>query len=1704
MSKAAELIAGLQDDAEFDSAGGFSLDRDKARQKMRQFQLADPHRYVLLLVEAAVLAGATRIDFTIDSDDMRMHFDASLDWADLDELYTALFVDRSTYKIRARRELALACNAVMALNPRWARIESVGGDVGVHDGGAHEKAVGILGVLRPEQDDAISLIDAVPDALGTEGDGSYRTRVHVKERFRPGLFMRFVHDRRGTIPEELMLRKYCALASMPITLDGESISHGLPASGVHARMSWERDGVSLVGGVHAHELDRACVVVLSNGVEVVTHPLSEVPRGLWFWANAQDFRKDVSQADVVRNDPRYQAMMVGVGHLRDHILGRLAEDWMAGTFAHDPAGGLEAHNAGGELGAGQVFSRLHEFFVEHGDESWLRPDAGPLGRLCDLPTWQLVDDRWMSTRELAASHDPERGLMIVSQRPGGAVVPPGWGPVVLAEHAKVREAFQRVFPAGADVTEDFVREVGWEINRLLWRRRQHPPSLPQGDWRHALSFEAEGYVGQVALRPGLDSDVRIIVDGCLYADVQAEGINFGVVGLSAVIEGPFELAEDYASVELTRPLARAAVVILAQLPALVSAWAEGVDPYRREVVRNVLAVATRHDFGVRWLEAFGFSRRAARRWLERLEAPELMPRLGLAVSPGQDSEPTAVARMLSFPSVDHRELSLVEIAAARGKGGAAGERGKLLYVSTEVPLVPSIDELILRLADADRDLLAAIFGEEALHDHTEAYLRDLGRRAFLRRPQQDPRLGVYTWAVPVERGGVTGLVGFEINRFDSHPRRASRRATVELLVERRRVCEVTTRAWLPGLVASLSWEQAPVTSDYDALAGDSEPLREAVEAGLIALLDARLAQPREGRSRIPELPERKLLWAAFCMPFLSLDHARAWRTIRGHHWTNPPAGSEGDAAAAHAAAVEDYFQLMVLHPGEPLSVLTTAIELLVDDGKLPTAAAVLELAERVPRPPSKGAGFGFHRWLLEAYGRFEAVTWFETTGAREVSLAEVEAEFAAKGELGFITDPVLEYAGERLILRLGEGELSQLMRLFPRDELVDCEGWIHERRQQARFEARARLERIEVPAHQRLVHVEVEADGFRGQIAIPPWAPGDGGKLRLTLCHDRRMIEELELAAILPVVAVIDDDAAELKSDYSGVKPKGERLKETKVMLREHIRGPLLEALARAYADEEAGFDERQRGLAWSWVMAYWRRQCPRAGMFPRRLDEVGRAFAKLRGFVDVDGTRRSLDELIARREEHRKLWVVSHHPGHDVPPPFPILLVRAHEAPQLEELFGELHDFSQRWRARVYGERRRDGATPMPPLAAPRDTLVTVACGRHGMRGQMWLPDRLPFDSGVILGDEGEGHDNVGVRVITVRDPQALFPVQGAVAGLTADDRFEAPAFSSVQKRYFESRAVYAYSRLLREHQSDLRRAERADFGEAEVVRKRAVRIEMLRALAIRLARAQLSGASFDAITGNLIERLNQTALLRMSCGRLISLELAAQVRPIEFSHLGIWDASSPGLDAAERARLLLSEEERAKLEAQEAAEAEAARELEEEREAREQAEREVREAAEREAEAEAEAAAEREAAAAAEREAREAAEREAREAAAREAAKPPPPDPVDVLVERIRDELRLVRGVRQSLLNEGLLDSIGAKAGSGRQLVDIDAGVHFDAAHPQFRRALEDPDPIWVSFLASSAYTALNTWLEPVTDEDEVAFHGVHAQLVLSAMLG
>ena len=113
------LLEELRAGGELDSRGRFTLDRAQARAKMQKFQLVDARRYVLELVQAATLRGATAIVFDIDADDMRMRFDGhSFTGEELGELWGSIFADGDERPLRGLRQLALGLNAALGLGPR--------------------------------------------------------------------------------------------------------------------------------------------------------------------------------------------------------------------------------------------------------------------------------------------------------------------------------------------------------------------------------------------------------------------------------------------------------------------------------------------------------------------------------------------------------------------------------------------------------------------------------------------------------------------------------------------------------------------------------------------------------------------------------------------------------------------------------------------------------------------------------------------------------------------------------------------------------------------------------------------------------------------------------------------------------------------------------------------------------------------------------------------------------------------------------------------------------------------------------------------------------------------------------------------------------------------------------------------------------------------------------------------------------------------------------------------------------------------------------------------------------------------------------------------------------------------------------------------------------------------------------------------------
>lgn len=1616
MSTAADLIAGLQAQAEYDSDGGFSLDRDKAREKMRQFQLADPHRYVVLLVECATLRGASKIEFEIDADDMHMRCDAVLEWADLDELYTSLFLDldgRSgsptpggSAGIRARRELALACNAVMALNPKFVEITSFGSNGGVR------------ARLRPDQPDEITKLE------GARPNG---TTIHVKERFRPGLLVRFMLDNRGTLPEELILRERCKTATVEITLDGVRISAGLPEDLV-AAVSFVTDDLRGVGGMDPNRADRSGIVLLSNGVEVATHVLTDSVPGLWFWVDGRALRKDVSQNDIARGDPSYTAMLATIAGVRDRVLGQLAKAWQTNHFTAET-----------KPSADDVFKLLSRCFMRWATHEWLRPDAGPLGLLTELPLWRTTDERWLDSRAVSNQAIDSRGVLYSTRNYEGVVIE-GWGPVLhpWSGDAEI-EAIQRVFVEAHDATTELGRKVPAELARRRWRGCPHEPRLPQGLWPVRLPFLVDEHRGEVSLRPGRQTNVRVIIEGCLLHEVEFEG---PLIGIAAVIEGPYAPLADFSRAQLDATFAKGLLILLGQIPALLAAWANVHGHDAGSYVRSTSITLSDPSLPARWLEAFGFKAGAA--MVARLGAPVLLPRFAL-----EHAKPNAIAEIVRFETIDRRKVSLVELE--RERHGREYQRGKLLVVDPDAPYVPDLAMLVIRANPEDRRLLGAVFGESNLHDDTATLQGQLSRQEFVQRPVIAPtRPQPSTWAILIQHGDIQGFVALDAAGLRSDfqrpgqvaPDSARRIALVDIVFEQRLLGQLELPAALPGVRASLSWPSATVNPTWTGVAGSLVPLIAALEHGLAELIREQAERCIALRSR-PAGDIRRLIWAAMLAPFSGPEQFAAWQWFRTH---------EADIRTAIAS----YWPVFELVPTYDADMVDEAISLLCSDDRAPTHAALVDLLGEAKRTPPALArpveSDRFERRMLELAARLEQLPMFETAARKTHGLADVIAAFTRTGNVAWIQDQSLTAPDDsELIIQIDVGDRAGLIRLFGEDALSEASPRLRELQQRAQFSTRDPLAAIELAGRDRLVAVEFTIDGFEGQLAIPPWPPSEAGVMTLTICHQRRPIEPVEIHATLPVLGIVDDAHVEFEEQFVKVARGGARMAALRKRIDEVLNGQLLPRLAASFTELAPG----GRTVAWAWITLYWLRMAEGAGDQPNRLDELGRRFATLPGFVDIDGQPRTLDELIARYQASGTLYTLDQPATTSTVTSEPVLLVRDGGGDQavIPRLFARRTDYAPLLRDAAEGQARFRKAAPAPSLAAipdPASVLQRTAVDQLGLAGAVWLPCEFPFESGITMASRG--------RVVERLTVVSELPIQGLVVGeVGSDRRFSKAELTSEQLHYLVGRVVDAYSQLIERVRQDLDHPDRVDLFDPEQARRRGLRIDSLRVAAIALARAHARGTESPA-TADLRERLIEIPLLRLTTGRLISIAVGRQSRPIELNHLELWEPPDPAGEKFERE--LYGALVAAGAEIHTAPEPEPSEP-----------------------------------------------EPEAKPVEPSEPVVPvvPPPDPVDQLLEAIRNELRLVRQGHESLLAEGLLDKIRAEPGRGRgALVKIDGAVVFDSKHPCFEQALEQPDdPVWTSFLASVAYTALNHWQVEVTDSDELKFHARHASFLVSGVL-
>lgn len=115
----------LREGTQLVKRGEFTLDEQRAREKMAKFQRADPRAYVLSLVAAAHACGARSVLFDPGAHETRVCFDGrSYDAEDFEQLFGAQFTSAHSDRLDARKELALAVHSACALEPRHVTVRS--------------------------------------------------------------------------------------------------------------------------------------------------------------------------------------------------------------------------------------------------------------------------------------------------------------------------------------------------------------------------------------------------------------------------------------------------------------------------------------------------------------------------------------------------------------------------------------------------------------------------------------------------------------------------------------------------------------------------------------------------------------------------------------------------------------------------------------------------------------------------------------------------------------------------------------------------------------------------------------------------------------------------------------------------------------------------------------------------------------------------------------------------------------------------------------------------------------------------------------------------------------------------------------------------------------------------------------------------------------------------------------------------------------------------------------------------------------------------------------------------------------------------------------------------------------------------------------------------------------------------------------------
>ncbi len=276
-----EMLAGLMSDGVLQSKGSFTLNHERAREQMGAARFSEPDRYVLGLVQAAVMRGAEKIAFEIDTDDMVMTFDGPpFTDAELQRVFSELKLDPADPESALRWELAMAVAAAESMDPKHITLLS----------GSGEEAAVVL--IQKDQ----------PYRFGAVESSLVGTRIHVKSRLEAGQLVDSIKGLSRDLPLQELVRKRCRYAGVEVMLEGETVSAGLTLDRVMGETDLEGQGFEGIAGHIIDRIDPAEVRLVRHGVwlDSVISEL-EAP-GYVAVVESAAIQMDLGQAAAVRDD----------------------------------------------------------------------------------------------------------------------------------------------------------------------------------------------------------------------------------------------------------------------------------------------------------------------------------------------------------------------------------------------------------------------------------------------------------------------------------------------------------------------------------------------------------------------------------------------------------------------------------------------------------------------------------------------------------------------------------------------------------------------------------------------------------------------------------------------------------------------------------------------------------------------------------------------------------------------------------------------------------------------------------------------------------------------------------------------------------------------------------------------------------------------------------------------------------------------------------------------------------------------------------------------------------------------------------------------------------------------------------------------------------------------------------------------------------